>query len=152
MQVGGSARNDFFPEALKHALRAADYPTAGDLLEVAAYCFLDQGDLGTFLNWLKALPEEEIQSRPVLLSEYAWSLALTGRYDEAEQRLRQSDETAESLRDDPLLRQRVCRHRDACVVLFKLCAPTWQGGVATQNPRSDTRVWRRPSLTITICG
>ncbi len=93
--------NNSIPEALNHALRASDYPAACDLLEVAAYRLFDQGDIGTLLNWLKALPEEEIRSRPVLLSHCAWSLALNGRYDEAEQRLRQSGEAIESLPNDP---------------------------------------------------
>ena len=93
--------NNSIPEALNHALRASDYPAACDLLEVAAYRLFDQGDIRTLLNWLKALPEEEIRSRPVLLSHCAWSLALNGRYDEAEQRLRQSGEAIESLPNDP---------------------------------------------------
>jgi LuxR family maltose regulon positive regulatory protein len=61
-------------DAIRHALAAADYGRAAGLVELAAQIMLTSRQDKTLLDWLKALPEEFVRTRPVLSVYYALAL------------------------------------------------------------------------------
>jgi ATP/maltotriose-dependent transcriptional regulator MalT len=66
-----------FP-AIDHALAARDFERAGDLIETAAEETLLRSHLATLLRWVKSLPPEQLQRRPVLRMYCAWALLFSG--------------------------------------------------------------------------
>jgi LuxR family maltose regulon positive regulatory protein len=78
------AAEGFLPEAIQHALAAADWDRAADLIKDNSVMMLRRGELITLLNWLKALPDEGICNRPQLCRDYGWALTLTGQLVAAE--------------------------------------------------------------------
>jgi LuxR family maltose regulon positive regulatory protein len=90
-------------EAIEHALSGRDFKRAARLIEENTEQTLMRGELGTLLNWVDALPEENVCTRPVLCIYHAGALLLTGQPLElVEQRLHEVEqgEQAESLRGE----------------------------------------------------
>lgn len=73
--------------ALRHALTAKAFDRAAMLVQQAAPAMLQRVELARLLSWLEALPEEEVQARPLLAMYYAWSLFLSGQIQQAAARL-----------------------------------------------------------------
>src|SRR5436309_9942648 len=71
-------RNGERPEAIRHALAAADFPKAADLVELAAPALFSARQEATLLGWLKALPDQLLRRRPVLSNAYAGALMQAG--------------------------------------------------------------------------
>jgi LuxR family maltose regulon positive regulatory protein len=90
----------FLPEAVAHALAAAEWERAADLIREQAEAMLGRGELVTLLGWLRALPAEAINQRPELCREYGWALTLTGQLDAADAYLLRAETAA---RDEPVL-------------------------------------------------
>lgn len=68
----------FREEAIEHAFHAGDDQRAADLIEASAEAILMQSQVTTLLTWLKNLPPDELQTRPVLSVYYAWVLLWSG--------------------------------------------------------------------------
>jgi LuxR family maltose regulon positive regulatory protein len=79
--AGWYRRNDFPVEAVRHALRAPDFETAAELLESVGEAMLERGEVATLLEWLEAMPGEEVDSRARLALLHAWALAHAGRLE-----------------------------------------------------------------------
>jgi LuxR family maltose regulon positive regulatory protein len=75
------AENRLIPEAIAHALAARDDSRAAGLIEQAGMETLGRGEVTTLLNWLEALPVEQIHARPRLCLYYASALMAAGRFD-----------------------------------------------------------------------
>jgi LuxR family maltose regulon positive regulatory protein len=60
-------RENLFPSAITHALKAKDYDRAARLIERRAGEILSQGELVTYLTWMDSFPESIIQMYPILL-------------------------------------------------------------------------------------
>jgi LuxR family transcriptional regulator, maltose regulon positive regulatory protein len=82
--------NALLSEAVHHALLAADFAHAASLVEQAARDMLTSRQDDQFLAWLKALPDELFDTRPVLNVYYALALVLTD-LPAAESRLRAAE-------------------------------------------------------------
>lgn len=93
------ASNDFFYEAMTHALTVQDWPRAADVIE--RYDELPiQGEIDTRLGWLEAFPPQVLLGRPRLGLVYAWTLFMANQIDRAESQLNQLEplvQTAPSL-------------------------------------------------------
>ena len=89
------------PEAIQHALAAADWERAADLVQGESVTMLRRGELATLLGWLKALPNEVVFKRPELSRDCGWALTLTGQLDAAEGFLQNAEASAGG--DDTLL-------------------------------------------------
>ncbi|HPL27960.1 MAG TPA: LuxR C-terminal-related transcriptional regulator [Anaerolineae bacterium] len=76
--------NGLTSEAIGHLLRAGEHDTAAALVEQEALSLLRRGELTTLSGWLEALPTVWVRGRPHLCLYQAWTLAMTGRLDEAE--------------------------------------------------------------------
>src|SRR5207253_9105029 len=78
-------------QAIRHALAAEDFDRAADLVERAVPAMRPSRQEAALLGWLKALPDELIQCRPVLSATYAHVLLGIGELDGVEDRLRDAE-------------------------------------------------------------
>jgi LuxR family maltose regulon positive regulatory protein len=74
--------------AVRHALAAQAFGRAAALVEQVAPALIQRTELTRLLIWLEALPEEEVQSRPLLALYYVWGLFLSGQIEQAAARLK----------------------------------------------------------------
>src|SRR5205085_10014734 len=78
-------------DAIRHALAAQDFARAANLVERAWSALRQSRQDATLLGWLKALPEQVIQARPVLGVAYAHVLLSGGTFEGVEERLRDAE-------------------------------------------------------------
>jgi LuxR family maltose regulon positive regulatory protein len=69
--------------AVRHALAAQDFGRVARMVEQVAPALIQRSELTRLLTWLEALPEEELQARPLLALYYAWGLLLGGKIKQA---------------------------------------------------------------------
>lgn len=67
-------RNGQPSDAIRHALAAADFEHAADLIESQVRAMYNSGMEATWLGWVRALPDEIVRARPVLNVYYAFGL------------------------------------------------------------------------------
>jgi LuxR family transcriptional regulator, maltose regulon positive regulatory protein len=78
-------------DAIRHALAAADFARAADLVELGVVAMLRSRQEATLLDWLKVLPDEVLHCRPVLSVAYAHVLLSSGEREGVEERLRDAE-------------------------------------------------------------
>ena len=81
-------QNGSTADAIHHALVGQDFERAAELIEQAVPIMRQSRQESTLLGWLKALPDELFQNRPVLNVHYAGTLLQNGQFDGVESRLR----------------------------------------------------------------
>lgn len=81
------AEHGMLEEAARHAHAAGQHQMAYELAEQCLHDAVTQGHLGAMLDWLKLLPEQELEQRPRLRLAAAWALALSARHAEAQQQV-----------------------------------------------------------------
>jgi LuxR family maltose regulon positive regulatory protein len=79
--------NGLIPEAVGHALEAEDFERVAHLVQGNALAMLDDGELGTLVRRLDALPDELLRSQSWLSLAKAWSHVYTGPLDAVEPQL-----------------------------------------------------------------
>ena len=86
--------NDFAAEAVRYALESGDLKFAADVIDraLAKETTWSQGDLARWLAWLDGLPTEVFPARPHLSLNASRVLYLSGRFDQAEALLAQTEE------------------------------------------------------------
>lgn len=70
--------HNFLPDAINHAFAARDFSRAVTLIEPILYRLFSQGPHSTVRQWLHALPDEVLFSRPSLCVLYAWAFLYVG--------------------------------------------------------------------------
>ncbi len=98
-------QNGITADAIRHALAAKDFEQAAELIERDLPIMRQSRQESTLLGWLKALPDELFQHRPVLNVNYAGTLLQNGQFDGAESRLRDIERwlaTPEDIRERPV--------------------------------------------------
>jgi LuxR family maltose regulon positive regulatory protein len=83
--------NGLIAEAVQHALHAQDDQRTARLVEEHAVQMLMRGELALLSSWITALPAERVRARPWLSVYHAWTLLLTGRLGDVENRLRDAE-------------------------------------------------------------
>jgi LuxR family maltose regulon positive regulatory protein len=78
-------------EAIRHALAAADFERAADLVELAIPAMRRSRQEAAVLSWLERLPDEVVRVRPVLSVGFAGALLACGEYEGVEARLRDAE-------------------------------------------------------------
>ena len=78
-------------DAILHALAAADFARAADLVELALPAMRRSKQEATVLGWLKVLPDELLRCRPVLSVYYAGALLVGGELEGVEARLQNAE-------------------------------------------------------------
>jgi LuxR family maltose regulon positive regulatory protein len=94
-------QNGFVSEAIGHALDAQDVKRAADLVEQAAINVLMRSEMTTVSNWLKALPETVLFSRPRLCVLSAGVMAIMGQMQAVEPLLQKAESQALPDAQDP---------------------------------------------------
>lgn len=95
------AARDLIPEAIQYAFAAGDFARAAELISgIAPTLVKYRGEHATLLNWLQALPRENLDDWPENRLCWAWSLTLLRDFDEAERILRWLDRYCERVKDD----------------------------------------------------
>jgi LuxR family maltose regulon positive regulatory protein len=84
-------QNDLPSDAIHHALAAADFERAADLVERVWSAMDRSRQSAIWLSWVKALPDELVRARPVLSVGYAWALLDGGKLETAAARLRDAE-------------------------------------------------------------
>ena len=77
--------------AIDHALAAADFDRAADLVELAAPTLQRLRQEGTLRRWMESLPDEQFRVRPVLSNDYVGSLMSTGQFEGIEPYLQNAE-------------------------------------------------------------
>jgi LuxR family maltose regulon positive regulatory protein len=83
--------NGLRADAIRHALAAADFGRAADLVELAALPMLGSSQEETLQGWLTALPDELVRARPVLSVYSAFASFSRGGLEAAAARLRDAE-------------------------------------------------------------
>jgi len=71
-------------EAVGHALTAGDLERAARLIEQTGWATFTRGEMTTILEWIGALPDDFVRSRPQLGVLHAWAMAKSGRLEGVE--------------------------------------------------------------------
>ena len=79
------ADNDFLPQAVAHALSAADYDRAVNLIYRSVISLFSSNQLLTLLTWWKQLPPEMTAQNPQLCMIFAWAFLATSQWPKAEE-------------------------------------------------------------------
>jgi LuxR family transcriptional regulator, maltose regulon positive regulatory protein len=85
---GWLEKNGERSEAIRHALAAADFERAADLVELAIPAMRRSRQEAAVHRWLELLPDEVVRARPVLRVGFAGALLSRGELDGVEGRLR----------------------------------------------------------------
>jgi len=91
------AQNGFKNEAVDHAFLAQDYEHAAQLIEEIAELVWDRARESRLLQWLKKLPQEQLETNAKLCIFYARELCMSGYLDDAEEKLQAAEHTLESI-------------------------------------------------------
>jgi LuxR family maltose regulon positive regulatory protein len=94
-------RNGSAADAIRHALAGQDFARAADLVERTWTAIRQSRQDATLLGWLKALPDEVLQARPVLSAAYAHVLLSSGVFEGVEAWLRSAERWLETTADRP---------------------------------------------------
>ncbi len=100
------AANGFLEDAVQHALAAADWIRAAELISSGlSTTLLRRGEIATLRRWIETIPATLVCERPNLCEEYAWVLILTEQLDAAETYLARAEHMAQSMGEaaQPLL-------------------------------------------------
>lgn len=89
-------QNELITEALNHALAAADFERAANLVAANALPMLMRGEVTTVQGWLDALPQEIVRSHPRLCIDMAWTMHLTHHPEAIEPLLQNAERGLES--------------------------------------------------------
>lgn len=96
-------------EAFQHATAAQDIGRAQRLIEGNGMPLYFRGALIPVLNWLKSLPTEVLDARPVLWTAYASAALATGQANDAKEKLRAAESALEGVPPDVETRDLVGR-------------------------------------------
>ncbi|MBN2391672.1 MAG: hypothetical protein JXR84_13185, partial [Anaerolineae bacterium] len=91
------AENGFPEDAVQHALTAADWSRAAELISSGLSTdLLSRGETTTLRRWIEMIPDTFICTHLQLCVDYAWALILTEQLDAAEAYLARAEEMAQS--------------------------------------------------------
>ena len=78
-------------KAIHHALAADDYERVAHLAELTWQTMDESFQTATWRDWIKHLPDDMIQNRPVLCTQYANVLSMDGELEASEAWLRYAE-------------------------------------------------------------
>jgi LuxR family maltose regulon positive regulatory protein len=89
---GWFVQNGNTPAAIDHALAAGDFESAADLIEQVTENTFMRNEVATFLNWVADLPDEIVETRPLLCVYWAGGMLLKSHpLGNVEMRLQQAE-------------------------------------------------------------
>ncbi|MEC0241118.1 LuxR C-terminal-related transcriptional regulator [Paenibacillus dokdonensis] len=81
------AKRGYMDEAVEYAITAGDFVWVEELLQGHISALMESGELGNLLRWFESFPSSHAL-HPEMDLFYAFVLVLTGRFEQAEQRLK----------------------------------------------------------------
>jgi LuxR family maltose regulon positive regulatory protein len=133
-------------DAIRHALEACDFARAADLVELAVPEMRRSRQEATVLGWLRALPDELLQVRPVLSVAYAWALLASGELEGVETRLWDAERWLDTTADRSemvVVGDEEYRRLPAAIAVYRAVHAQARGDVA------DTMNYARRALDLT---
>jgi LuxR family maltose regulon positive regulatory protein len=85
------AENGLPADAIRHALAAAEFARAAELIELTVPATRRSREEAMLLGWLQALPDDLLRDRPVLSVHYAGTLMQSGKLAGVEARLQDAE-------------------------------------------------------------
>ncbi len=148
-------------DAIHHALAAAGFARAADLIERAMPAMRQSREEAIVFRWLQALPDELIRARPVLSVGYGWVLLARGELDGIEPRLRDAEKALtiglNSKTSAVIVNEEEIRRLPGLIALFRagraLTRGDWPGTVQYAQraldlaPKDDT-LWQGAAVAI----
>src|SRR6266567_2650563 len=138
-------QNGSVADAIRHALEAFDFERAAGLVERAVPEMRRSRQEATVLGWLKALPDELLQVRPVLSVAYAWALLASGELEGVETRLRDAERWLDTTADRSemvVVGDEEYRRLPAAIAVYRAVLAQARGDVA------DTMNYARRALDL----
>src|SRR6266568_900059 len=138
-------QNGSVADAIRHALEAFDFERAAGLVERAVPEMRRSRQEATVLGWLKALPDELLQVRPVLSVAYAWALLASGELEGVETRLRDAERWLDTTADRSemvVVDEEEYRRLPAAIAVYRAVHAQARGDVA------DTMNYARRALDL----
>jgi LuxR family maltose regulon positive regulatory protein len=118
--------NELKKEAIEHALIAEDFKRAARLIEELSEAIWQRGEPIRLFQWIKALPDDYLISRPNLCIFYAWDLVDNGQHQAAERSLQMAERVLDPVYNEKVIKQTVESARQHSLTNRKL-----QGRIAT---------------------
>src|SRR5215217_4978441 len=84
--------NDYFEDAIRHAIAGRDWPHAVGMLEVVCAELFEHDHISTLRTWLQGIPPDILATSPKLAFWLAWSHGRTGRWSGGSASLRIAEE------------------------------------------------------------
>jgi LuxR family maltose regulon positive regulatory protein len=91
-------------DAITHAVAGDDYERAADLVELALADLRKHRHDRTLREWLRALPDDVIRGRPLLIAFLAWTRLSEGDLDAAQVWLDDAERALEAVRPEAITR------------------------------------------------
>jgi len=92
-------QNNQLAEAIRHALAGGDFERAAGLIEKAYPAMDSSFQSGTWLGWVRKLPDEVVRARPVLSFDYARALMDRGEFEAGKSWLEDTEQRLEGSAD-----------------------------------------------------
>lgn len=133
------AEKSLLSEAIEHALNAREYAWAADFIERETMSKLGRLELNTTLDWLEALPQDFLQTRPWLCFLHAWILLWTGQIDAAEKQVQASLNTLseQEMIDSQKVRVQMARLKAVQAIVYCYRGAVSQAITLSQNVLLD---------------
>ncbi|RIK29031.1 MAG: helix-turn-helix transcriptional regulator [Anaerolineae bacterium] len=141
--------NELTADAIHHALVGEDFERAAGLIEKALPIMRQSRQEPTLLRWLKALPNELFQPRPVLNVHYIGILMQNGQFDGVESRLQDVEQwltAPEDIREQPVyVDEEEFQRIPSSVAMYQAAIALAQGDVvnAMKNARKVLELARK---------
>jgi LuxR family maltose regulon positive regulatory protein len=127
-------QNGLIADAIRHTLIAKDFERAAELIERALPITRQNRQEAMLLEWLRALPDEVLQNRPVLSVHYAGTLLQNGLLEGVESRLRDAErwlDTPSDAREQPIfVEEEEFRRLPAAIAMYHAALALAYGDVA----------------------
>jgi LuxR family maltose regulon positive regulatory protein len=96
------ARHGMLADAVTHAVAGDDYDRAADLVELALADLRKHRHDRTLREWLRALPDDVVRGRPLLVAFLAWTRLSEGDLDGAQVWLDDAERALEAVRPEAM--------------------------------------------------
>jgi ATP/maltotriose-dependent transcriptional regulator MalT len=117
-------------DAIGHAAAGQDFEQAADLIEQALPEARRLRQHQTIRRWLRGLPDDVIRRHPVVNVVVAWSRLSEGDVDDAEGRLRQAEETLETVPREGRTASDELRQLPMSIAMYRAAIAQARGDVA----------------------
>jgi LuxR family maltose regulon positive regulatory protein len=118
-------------DAIAHAIAGHDFEHAADLVERALPEARRQRRDRTIRQWLTGLPDKVVRRRPILNVIVAWSRLGEGDVDDADARLRDAENTLETMPQERRITDDELRQLPMTIAMYRAAVAQARGDIAS---------------------